>query len=458
MSDAGSTPWIDPAAAAEATRRWEQHGEELHRSAFDLEHVLDSLALGEHLSAVRDLTHAATELWTAAAFLRRAVAAVETADTSFDPASPAFVRDLLAAVAVGSNVSDGAAPRFSSAFGDPGGRGERDLRTPYPEPAPGGTPAERARHRVVRALADTAHTRRIRPDEFGLVHLDSGRFLLVLPGVVDLSAFDLGWDRHHRSARDLDRAALGSSRSTRLADNPYARAVRDTLAGAGVPRGAELMIVGHSFGADTALDLAADPAVNGSDGYRITHVVAAGYHSAPQLGAVPGDTAVLVVQNRRDVPVIAEAVGSAGVTEAVTSSANALVALAGLDPILAARHQARSFAAQFRALTSAVAHVVDRRDDVVDVAVGVAAGDPGRVADGVGDFVTLEPGVRTAAPGRIVSVFEGGGGRFGHDPDHYVQHLLAVDDPAVIGFLESVDAAGYTAPGLATAVDVSVPA
>ncbi|MDH5522015.1 MAG: hypothetical protein OEZ14_15940, partial [Acidimicrobiia bacterium] len=68
-----------------------------------------------------------------------------------------------------------------------------------------------------------------------------------------------------------------------------------------VPAGAELLIVGHSYGADTALDLAADPAFAGR--YDVTHVVATGYFSQPQLPAVPADTRVLVVQNRHDIVV-----------------------------------------------------------------------------------------------------------------------------------------------------------
>jgi pimeloyl-ACP methyl ester carboxylesterase len=92
-----------------------------------------------------------------------------------------------------------------------------------------------------------------------------------------------------------------------VADNAYARSVIGGLDACGIPKGARLMLVGHSFGADTALDLAADASFGGPDGYRITHVVAAGYDSVPQLASVPGDTEVLVLQNHRDAVVIGEA-------------------------------------------------------------------------------------------------------------------------------------------------------
>ena len=67
--------------------------------------------------------------------------------------------------------------------------------------------------------------------------------------------------------------------------------VWDALRAAGVPAGSSLMIVGHSFGADTALDLAADREFNGGE-YTVTHVVAAGYYSQPQLASVAAETSV----------------------------------------------------------------------------------------------------------------------------------------------------------------------
>ena len=450
--------WIDAAAARRVSAWWSHFGDDLHGEAFALEHRLADLALGEHTGAARHLADAATELWTVAAVLRRVVDAVERGDGSFESLDTASLARLVAAVGVGPlppHVGAAARGSVSSAFGDRGETGDREIRSPYH--TIGSTPADRGRHRVARALADTGDTRQIRSDEFGLVRLDNGRYVVVLPGVVDLSSFSPGWDRHHRSVRDLDRAAFGSSRSTGVAGNPYARAVWDALTSGGVPTGTEIMVVGHSFGADTALDLAAEPGFNGPSGFHVTHVVAAGYHSAPQLSHVPTGTEVLVVQNRRDVPVIVEAIGESGATEAAVSTLDAIRAVATLDPAGAARHQAASMRHQLRTLWSAVTHSFDRADELADIAVGVAAADPRKVRVGATGFITLDPGVRTPRPGQVVSVFDGGGSGFGHSPANYVAYLDDASDPSVVAFLASVDEAGYSVPGVALAVDVSVP-
>jgi pimeloyl-ACP methyl ester carboxylesterase len=69
----------------------------------------------------------------------------------------------------------------------------------------------------------------------------------------------------------------------------YAPAVAKALDLACVPRGAEVMLVGHSQGGITALDLAADPRFNGQR-VRVTHVITAGspvsgLHPAPGTGS-----------------------------------------------------------------------------------------------------------------------------------------------------------------------------
>lgn len=456
MSD--TTLWIDPAAASRTGETWVRFGDAVHRLAFDLELRLVQLALAEHLTAPRRLASAATELWTAAAFVRRVTDLVQRGGDSFDLGDQHVIGRLLVEVGVGplpAHVDRHVRGAPSSASGDRGETGDREIRSPYD--VAGATPSERGRHLVARALADTGDASQIRADEIGIVRLDNGRHLVVLPGVVDLSAFSLGWDRHHRSVRDLDQAAFGSSRSTGVDANPYARAVWDAVIDARVPPRSELMIVGHSFGADTALDLAAEPGFNGPGGYHVTHVVAAGYHSAPQLAHVGGGTSVLVLQNRWDVPVIAEAIGASGLTEAVVSSVSAAGAIASLDPLSAGGHQARSFGHQLRMVRSGVAHAASRTGDLADIAVGVVAADPRRIRDGAAGFATLAPGVRSPSPGQVVSVFDGPTTGFGHATSSYVSHVQSADDAAIVAFLDSVDAAGYTSVGVALAVDVSVP-
>lgn len=439
--------WIDTEAARRAVRAWSRHADEVHRQAFELEHLLAALSLDG--SAPRHLARAATELWNAADYLRRVTDAAASADRPFDPRRPGDV----ARLPTPSGWRD--PPTYSSAFGDPGGTGDVEVRRPY-EPN-GATPVEQARSLIVRALTDTADERQIRADEFQVVRLDSGRYVVVLPGVIDLSAPDPGWHEHHRSVRDLDQAAFSSSRSTGLAGNPYARLVRDGLARAGVPTGAELLLVGHSFGADTALDLAADAAFRAATGYRITHVVAAGYHSGPQLPHVPSSTEVLVLQNRRDVPVIVEAVGAAHVTEAIAAQATALRAAATGDPATAMRHQRTALGHQLGAVRAAGRQVADRFDEVARAALGAVAGDPRRVREGVTGLATPDAGVGSPRAGQIVSVFDGPGDGFGHLPAYYADHARRVDDPVVRTFLDSLARTGYVGPGVALAVDVSVP-
>lgn len=444
-----TTVWIDSRAAARAAHAWNEYGDALHRRALELEQDLIGLALGEHVAATGLLTAAATELWATAAFTRLAVDAVLDGDASFDPA------DARAVTRLATIVRDGWSPRHSPASGDLGGTGDREMRSPYG--VTGATPVDRARHVLARALADTADGGQIRPDELQVVRLDTGRYIVVLPGVVDLSRPDPGWHSRHRSVRDLDQAAFGSSRSTRVQDNPYAEMAVDALTGVGVPTGAEIMLVGHSYGADTALDLAADAAFNGPSGYRVTHVMAAGYHSGPQLTALPSTTAVLVLQNRRDVPVIVEAVGQAHVTDAAVEQLASLRSLAAADPLQAVRHQAASVGHQLGALRALGGHVSAHADDVTRAAVGVAITDASLVGGGLTELLTLEPGVTSPSPGHVVSVFDGGSAGLGHRQGHYIDHVLATRHPAVLAFLDSVDHAGYAAPGVAIAVDVSVP-
>ena len=189
--------------------------------------------------------------------------------------------------------------------GDPGGRfSSRRVSFPTSETAGNGNgtgPPSPARRLLIAALDATADQEVLAHDEFGLVDHGDDRYTVVLPGVTDLSRPEPGWSSTHRSPRDFDMAAVPSSRSGDVDDNVYAQSVVGALAAVGVPAGAELLIVGHSYGADTALDLAADPAFAGR--YDVTHVVATGYFSQPQLPAVPADTRVLVVQNRHDIVV-----------------------------------------------------------------------------------------------------------------------------------------------------------
>ena len=165
------------------------------------------------------------------------------------------------------------------------------------------------RNAITRSLEDTANGEQIQADEFQVIAHENGSYTVVLPGVTDLSNPNAGLSEHNRSVRDTDWAATRSAASASIEDNRYAQMVQDYIE-QNVPPGSDLAIVGHSFGADTALDLAADPKFNGRD-YNVTHVVAAAYYSEPQLPHVQDGTEVLVLQNTRDIPVVVEEVGHA---------------------------------------------------------------------------------------------------------------------------------------------------
>ncbi|WP_338702641.1 hypothetical protein V2W30_35175 [Streptomyces sp. Q6] len=81
-------------------------------------------------------------------------------------------------------------------------------------------------------------------------------------------------------------------------DTTYTRAVKNLLTRAGVPAGSELLVVGHSLGGITAMNLACDLDVVTT--YRLTHVVTVG---SPIDNKRPVDPSVQIVSlvNKHDV-------------------------------------------------------------------------------------------------------------------------------------------------------------
>lgn len=459
------TSWIDLARAAETARAWVDRGHEVAAQQYDLETDLRRLELDERAARVAtSLGRASAGLWAEANFAMlladRTVAADLGHGFAAVRAGSAIVAELRAEAGALAPPppTTCVAPwigHVSPLAGDLGGTFWRELRAPYF--TVGATPEARGRSLVARALGDAASARHIRADEFGLVELGDDRFLVVLPGVVDLSAPAIGLDDGHRSVRDLDRHAIASSRSTLVADNGYARMVADGLAAARVPVGADLVIVGHSFGADAALDLAADAGFNGPRGYRVSHVVAAGYYSDPQLPSVDPRTEVLVLQNHRDLAVLVEAGAHGDLTEAAVDGAGFVSSWSRGDVVGVATHGVGALWHGAGAVAHGAGYAWDHRDDVADVAVGVALSDPARVARGAGELLTRRPRVERVGPNQVLDVFEGGGSGGGHHLDHYVDEVYAVDDALVTEFFASLDLAGYTGHGTAWAIDVSVP-
>jgi len=454
--------WIDSDGARRASTMWSDRGDAWFRTQFDLEGDFVDLHLGgASSSVVHSLAAASTELWVNASFARLVSDRAESSDGFGN--LDLFMVDRLRRDAghhAQLSLADACAPSwaeysFSSRYGDRGETLDADVRSPYA--IFGSNPDERGRNLVIRALTDTNDEVQIRQDEFELVGLSNGRFLVVLPGVTDLSSPYLGLNDHHRTVRDVDQYAYPSARSTSVADNRYAQLVWDGLLSAGVPVGSELMIVGHSYGADTALDLAADPLFNGSAGYDVTHVVAAGYHSEPQLPHVDAGTEVLVLQNHRDVAVIAEAVGHGHVTGVVEETKGIFGSLFDLDPIGTVGHIGGSLYHQAGAAYDGVSYLVGNADSIAQVGAGVATGRPDWVGEGIADMVTLDPHVSHPTDHQIVDVFAGGGQGFGHHPANYIAHITETDDASIGAFFESVDSAGYATSGTAWAIDVSTP-
>lgn len=453
-----STLQIDTIAARRAANAWIEWGNQAQRTQLAAEADFDGLELGVGVPTVSQaLGTAATELWLAGAFVLLVAERAESADGA--PFDSAALNDLQQLAGIQVYAATGGRPPagwlLSSGSGELGGTFGSEVRSPFV--VTGDSPLELGRALVIRALLDTASGAQIRADEFEIVRLPDGKYLVVLPGVTDLSKPDLGYSDTHRSVRDVDQAAYPSSMSTSVADNRYAQMVWDALRARGVPLGSELMIVGHSFGADTALDLAADSGFNGAGGYQVTHVVAAAYDSRPQLAHVPASTQVLVLQNNRDVPVIGEAVGNAHVTATVDAGAGVVGSLWDGDVIGVFANAGDAVFNGIAVGHEATWYTVTNAGDIVDVIGGVQSFDPGRVVEGAHDFVTRDPGTDRPTPSQTVTVFEGGFAGAGHHQDNYIDFLETTTDPAVSAFLASVASAGFATAGSAHAVDVSAP-
>ncbi len=453
---------IDTVESSAATRTWVRWGDDLYGSQLDLQRDIANLQLADVGSmAPWAVAAASTDLWTTSVFLELVIDRVELADRTWStpPLDRAGVTRLMQQAGGRVSAMVGACPTwmpvaFAGPDGDLTGTYAGEIRSPWLlAGAPG---LDRGRELVLRALTDTASSEQIRNDEIEIVRMSDGRYVVVLPGVTDLSSPDLGLSETHRSVRDVDQYAYPSSQSTSVDDNRYAQMVAEALAVRGVPIGSDLVIVGHSFGADTALDLAADDHFNGPGGYNVTHVVAAAYHSQPQLEHVRSGTEVLVLQNHRDAAVIGEAVGNAHVTDAIEARRDLLGDVLDVDLPGIVLNVGRATYHDVGAAVEAIDHTISNAGDVADIAVGAATYDADRMIDGASDFITLDPGVGQPRDGQVVAVFEGGGEGAGHHQNNYAAYVEAVDDPDVTAFLASLGSTA-TETGTAGANDVPAP-
>jgi hypothetical protein len=124
------------------------------------------------------------------------------------------------------------------------------------------------------------------------------RFVVELPGIRAIAS--------RQQPEDL----LGAVDAMAGDTTTYSRCVRDALDSAGVPMGAQVMLVGHSDGGIVAMDLAHDPTFNGGR-VVVTHVVAAGSPiSSKMAGLGTSATRVLSVENVNDIVTHLDAVDS----------------------------------------------------------------------------------------------------------------------------------------------------
>lgn len=140
-------------------------------------------------------------------------------------------------------------------------------------------------------------------DQFEILKVSDNppRYIVNLPGVEFTR--EGPWEQDH--LRDL----RGASAARVTGNDAYAERVKAEMQRAGVPAGAEVMLVGHSYGAMAAMNIAGDHSFNrpgdtdGSDGYsvQVTHVLAAGAGLQDWIDDPPSGTKVLMAINRNDV-------------------------------------------------------------------------------------------------------------------------------------------------------------
>jgi hypothetical protein len=331
--------------------------------------------------------------------------------------------------------------------GDPGQTYTSQARAPF---GPlGNSDVDRGQAAIERMLVDTSVGSQIQNDEFEVIAHDNGNFTLVLPGVIDLSTPHFGLDSHSQSVRDIDQTALSSSVNSRVASNRYAQMVSDYVLDPnnGIPRGANVMLVGHSLGGDTVLDLASDPTFNNAQtGVNVTHVVTAAYFNQPELDQVPASTQVLVLQNAKDVPVIAEGLGYS-VTEARNAAGRV---------VEGAKNTFNDAKRLFGSILGGDAgEALDSGGDIVNRAQRALTPDTLPMPDAV---ALVSTGVREVDGHIVEARFNGGSDGAGHRQTNYIDYVNGAgkNDPLVSSFYDSVAKAGYAAPGQTRAVDVSV--
>lgn len=158
---------------------------------------------------------------------------------------------------------------------------------------------------------------RLKPGEFEILKVSDNppRYIVNLRGI-DWTLAD-PWQQEH--LQDLESA----QRARLYGDDDYAARVKLEMQRAGIPPGAEVMIVGHSYGAIAAMNIAKDHTFNqpGNDSssgayhVQVTHVMAAGAGLRDWVDDPPQGTNVMMVINRNDLVAQGVQVGDFGIPQ-----------------------------------------------------------------------------------------------------------------------------------------------
>ncbi|MFG2359882.1 acetoacetate decarboxylase family protein [Streptomyces sp. NPDC048521] len=110
-----------------------------------------------------------------------------------------------------------------------------------------------------------------------------------------------------RPRNDFPQDFVGAWRNLFMTDSPYTRAILLALADHGIPRGADLALIGHGEGGIAVLNLAQDEEF--CRAYRVTHVVAVG---SPADNNKPADprTWVAGITNQHDIVAVLDGRGA----------------------------------------------------------------------------------------------------------------------------------------------------
>lgn len=168
-------------------------------------------------------------------------------------------------------------------------------------------PSLSGRDLIVDSLLATEDSR-IATDEIQIRKLDDGTYIVVLPGVTDLTSnLTSPWKWVTGGPQDTVRKVANAQPSVIWnGQNSYADAVKIALQRAGVPSGAVVTFVGHSYGSYTAVDLAKDDDFNSIDGtskgynLRVKNVYGFGADVDWKLRQVPKETNVVALNSRDD--------------------------------------------------------------------------------------------------------------------------------------------------------------